>query len=367
MPCTWKWTATAADLLPWEALFSADRNCFLGLDARWPIARIFDIAAQPPRERGFEPPLRIIAALAAANTSTTGMEISAKQEWQALHQAVSTAGFDVEMKVFVCEEELKKQIEDLGQANYEVCLLTGVEDIAKTVADFRPHILHFFCHGSAAPSPHLELATRADWVAGRAGKIQLEPRDIQTMPGLADSAWLITLNCCEGANSRDARSLARTLTGGGFPAVVGMRESVTTDDANVFCSAFYSSLFAQIQRYVQAGCPPTDIEWAQALYEPRRQLCERHWDPNTQTRSSAAVQLKEWTLPVLYTLREPFRIRPFRYRPELTEDQINQLKGEINAFNQMRGFMARSPGTPPAVIEEVIENIRRCKSELYAD
>jgi hypothetical protein len=96
-------SATDAEILPWEVLYHPTGR-FLGLDPRWPIARV--VHAAPGRTVDFfEPPLRIAAVLAAADRDATG-------EWEALRAAIQAAHVPVEMTLFIAQDPLKTYVAD---------------------------------------------------------------------------------------------------------------------------------------------------------------------------------------------------------------------------------------------------------------
>jgi len=343
----------SADSFPWEALCSKD-GMFLGLQPTWQIGRIANISPpQAESARSFQPPLRILAVLAAANNpAQPGTVISAQDEWNALYAALRGAGFPIEVRVFVCETGLRDTIEALQpdpNLTLNVSILGGYEDLTQAAGEVTPQIVHFFCHGSTQDGPHLQIATRVDWENGASGSINLEPGDLGNMPGLVHGAWLVTLNCCEGAAvPQGARSFARLLMANGFPAVVGMREAVATDDASVFCRAFYPALFAEIARWLENNAEEIVLDWASVLHAPRDLLCRRY--SAGKPPSTAAPEVKQWTLPIVYVSREPFRLRrqaesnrettlnvvtlfrdQFSARPDAASPEVAGIIADLNA------------------------------------
>jgi hypothetical protein len=119
---------------------------------------------------------------------------------------------------------------------------------------------------------------------------------------------IVTLNCCEGAAGDAApftHSFARTLVESGVPAVVGMRERISVDDAAKVCEAFYTEVFNDIrgaatQFDTHGAAAPAEIrvtmEWVKSLAPARRTLY-----PGVDPGNS-----KQWTLPVLYSRVQPF-------------------------------------------------------------
>ena len=115
------------------------------------------------------------------------------------------------------------------------------------------------------------------------------------------------LNCCESAAAgpRDnLQSLALMLVrDAALPAVVGMREPVSSIDASTFTRAFYSALLAEVDGR-RAGTVPADepLNWARYAVRARTTLLDRYQMPRTE----AAESTREWTLPVVYLRPDPF-------------------------------------------------------------
>jgi hypothetical protein len=295
------------EMVHWETLCDTQGR-FLALDRRWPVGRI----AQPDthqqtRWHTYSAPLRILALISAAGADAT-------PEWDALYQAVSHArnqGLQVEIAVFVGQEALQDKI----NANIKAGKVSGTvvrpmpdrhAGIEDAIEEFKPQILHFFCHGYAGHGvAQLELATLVDEGLGKqSGSTVLhidELRDIAALPNV--DLWLVTLNCCKGAKAAAGLpSISRSLVMAGIPAVVGMAEPVGVDDAHEFARNFYSALLAALAgkiRGAQAGVP-VDLEWAELLYGARVALRDLHGgDPATHAN---------WAIPVLYVRPEAFGI-----------------------------------------------------------
>ncbi len=310
---------SGAERLRWETLWD-DKAQFLALDSRWPIARIADSALSRPSSAPctFAPPLRVMALLSA-------LGIKAERQWARLYEAVEEArrqGLDIELAAFVGEEGLLEAIEDgieggsVSGVRVKALPRYGVQ-VAAAVETFKPHLLHFFCHGSAAfGAAQLEMATVTDWDLGTSS-VRLGVNDL--LPALRD-VWLVTLNCCEGGKSvGDVHSLAHTLVAGGVPAAVGMLEPIDAGDAHEFCGAFYAALFRSLQRLQDlAAGEELEIEWVDALFPPRAILSQAHPLP---------VDRPEWTLPVLYVRPGEFRVsRDGGAR--LDDDQVSADRGQ---------------------------------------
>lgn len=297
-----------AERLYWEALCD-DKGRFLALDARWPIARMpyqpVDGSGALPRD--FVQPLRVLALLSA-------LGVDAKTEWRELRNAVKAAvakGLQLDVRVLVGQEKLLTAIQkeiDKGLTQVQVSALPGsTPDLEAQIEAFKPHILHFFCHGAVGFGvAHLELATILDWDQGNPnGSLQLDIDQLANLPALKD-IWLVTLNCCRsGQSDGEQFSMANTLVNAGAPAVVGMIEPIDAADAHTFCGRFYSALFSKLHQvqdeFAQAKSDLAAIEWAEALRTARKALAEKG--------QRKPAQHREWSLPVLYVRPESFQLR----------------------------------------------------------
>lgn len=345
--------AEAAAEYPWETLFDPGSG-FLALEGRWPVARI---ATQAPLEkdiRTFTPPLRLMAVMSAVG-------VSAADEWTALRSAITGAGIgmDMELKLWVGEKALAATIRDELAADGlrgSVALLSRAPALLRDIKRFAPHLLHLFCHGEGGASPLLKLATRRDHELGHGSSVVLEPlqlREVGRFP------WIVTINACEGgSDSEGARSLAYLLIRAGYPAVVGMRDPVSSVNAAVFCQAFYGSLLESLDEDLMTG-EEVEVQLAAALVLPRRELRDRYAHA---TPTEAAALHRDWTLPVLYTRREPLRVRGLRADPrhdaatrKVTTDYLDML---------LQFLREAPPGTPQQTREQIQREVVRAIGEL---
>lgn len=303
------------EALPWETLYMPDGG-FLGLDARWSVGRRVDSRENTPAEGVLPATLQMAAVLSC-------LGISAEEEWAQLRTAVEKSALDLEVLLFVGEPDLAEGLaaEELPWVRAVRGIPAGAENLRAVFAEersngFAPQILHFFTHGSTDGGPHLEIATPSDWEgrnAARQSSLTLDPSQVRDLTEPDTRPWMIVLNSCLGAapvtddrgaaTTADARarqreathSLARELVrGGGFPAVVGMREPIETSDATVFSSHFYPQLFEALAALPHGKA--TALDWSKLLVRPRRGLAE---GPG-QVIGMSAPERKQWTLPVLY-------------------------------------------------------------------
>ncbi len=300
-----------ADMLPWEA-FRAGASEFLALDSRWPIVRLRETTeATPMQVYEFVHPVHIVVVLSAAG-STVETRAPGLPQWSKIYtiltKHLATPGaIPVEMTVLTCEDTLRDKIRADNVSGVTPELIADKEDLVGRIRDAQPNLLHFFCHGTADGTPHLQIATRADWEAGLEPSIALEARELRERVDREQNVWLVTLNCCESATrAQDARSLANSLVAAGFPAALGMRESIDVETAHRLCESFYPAVLRLIGA-IREGGPAVEVEWATALYEARSGLinsCAKGALPQTAARAS-----KTWTVPVLYMRREPIVLK----------------------------------------------------------
>ncbi|WP_033822521.1 CHAT domain-containing protein [Kitasatospora sp. MBT63] len=358
-------TGAEVEALPWETL-CAPSGEFLGLDERWSLGRIVNSPIVREPYWYLEPPVRIAVVLSC-------LGIPAADEWQALRDAVAAApGVPVELLVVVSEKELYEQVLDEGGGVRVELVPEDLADLQRLISGFRPHLLHFFCHGSVQGGPHLQLAFGTDWDTGRADhSLNVEAREFRDfVEGAGDPPWLTVLNCCEGAAVGDGpdsmQSLAlRLVYEGGLPAVVAMRESVPGDDANLFTRAFYKRLLAELaERAAGSGAGPEaaePVDWAMLLVAARTRLAHKHTD---MTLSQAAASTKEWTLPAVY-LRHPHGqgpARPGGPPPAVDSDTDGDgdggpptLRAARKEIEALQGLLAQLPPSAPQALRAEAE------------
>jgi hypothetical protein len=341
---------------PWETLFDPGSG-FLALEGRWPIARI---AAQVPREkdlRMFTPPLKVMAVMSAIG-------VSAADEWVALRDAVAASGIamEVELNLWVGERDLAERIGgDLvaGGLRGSVTMLSEGHKLLTDIKRFDPHILHLFCHGTGGPAPLLQLATRRDHTLHRGSSVVLEPLQLR---GLGRSTWMVTLNCCEGGSDSDgARSIAYLLIHAGYPAIVGMREPVSSANAALFARSFYTSLLEQLDKSLVLG-QEVEIELAASLVTPRRELRDQFQHP---TPAEAAARHRDWTLPVLYVRPDPLRIKHVPADPKHSDSTRRSTTEYLDTLMKFR--LEAPPDVPDDVLKRIDAEIRRALKALAGD
>lgn len=319
-------TPAGAEALPWEALCSPNED-YLGLDERWALARIVEPAVEPPTFYTLAPPMRIAVVLSCLGISAAG-------ELAALRRAVRHAGAgSARLLVISSEEQLLSDVQDEITAGTapEVAAVklipAELQELQAMVSEFRPHVLHLFCHGSIEGSPHVSLALKSDWQVPTGGLLA-EARDFHGFTRKTDDLpWLVVLNCCEGAavsDMADSQSLTLGIALEGIaPAVVGMREPVVSDTANLLTQTLYSRLLDDIAtRSHDAG--PRPLDWAHLVVAVRDKLARIH---QGMVWSLAAASTKEWTMPVVYVRPNAFQLRVQRPTVAIREEAPPQPLG----------------------------------------
>lgn len=359
-----------AENLPFEALYAPATDFptltegarFLGLDGRWPIGRTVrtgTVAQSPP---AFAPPLKIVAVLSA-------LGVPAAPEWEALARALQAPGaVPTETLVLVSERPLAETIVGAGVPGVTVELVPGTVALLQArIQLMNPHVLHFFCHGSAAGGGQLQIAFANDRVAGSpVSSLIMDSNDVRrcSTPG-KPPIWLAVLNCCSSAQSEDGpadvtgRRLSslglQLLQDGAFNAVIGMREPVLDADAACFTGAFYGALLSELQNRVAQG-RSGPLLWP-ALVVPARQEIARRAG-NALARTAAAD--KAWTLPVVFVQDAPFDL-PVRVQPApvaagepagiLPVDPQRSARLQIDL---LRGILSQlSPDAPASLRAEI--------------
>lgn len=340
-----------ADELPWETLFNPNGS-FLALDQRWPIARIAS-SKDDTKKYYFDPPLKIMVVLAATGVDAT-------PEWDELWNVIGAASVKTQVQVMLCQDTLKQQIDNLQNPSITTSYFADAFDLQNAIQSFDPNIIHFFCHGATEPTPRLLLSTRSDWLTQKSS-VQISPSDLSTINPATRNTWLVTLNCCLGAAPvAQAQSLARRLVMEGFPAAIGMREMVASTDAHIFCRGLYKLVLDEMVKADEES--QVEICWAKLLFEARARLA--HYHANGQAMPGAAEELKEWTLPVLYTKRQPFIIRGSSKNENLTTEQKHKIQVKMNLLQQVRDEMVVS-AAPPEVLQAIDTQITQLQAELY--
>ena len=177
------------------------------------------------------------------------------------------------------------------------------------------------------------------------GGIRIESSQLKQRADPHGNIWLVTLNCCESAKSDGGAGLfsipmACSLVNSGFPAVVGMREQIAEDFAHDFCRLFYDALLDDFSDRIATAKREgvAEVHWACALFATRQRICEMIDSENAF--SDVAARAREWTIPVLYTRLETFRLRLISTASDAREKKIQQLIEEMLQLIDDRKFLA---------------------------
>jgi hypothetical protein len=377
-----------ADDLPWEALHFPGTG-FLAFDERWPIARVKHVRRKVKTEQTFVPPLKVFALLAP-----TGPNVPAQDEWQSLYGALKNSGLNIRLKVLVCDDELKAQIDQAALADpwIEAAFVPDQAGLFDQICSFEPHILHFFCHGKASAPPFLQAGNRINFKRNLAGAVTLEATQLRQRADPNENVWLVTLDCCETAlivndGTSRSRAFASSLVIEGVPAVIGMREPLDQAVATRFCGLFYTRFLADLRKGLTTAAKngkPMPIEWASAMFAARQDLCQLA-DP-LRPFSVVAEAAKDWTIPVLYTRPEPFSLNvasdlegiapilrnapppaaPVNGKPGITLSEKLQKASEIQQLTIQRAQFAGSTAVPAALLKEIDARIAELQKEIGA-
>jgi hypothetical protein len=333
--------SAAAAEYPWESLFDSDRGEFLALQPQWPIGRMMP-GGRNPKMVYATTPLRMVAVLSAVGVDAAG-------EWNSLRTAIEESEIDLRLQLVIGQRELYDAIE-ADRPEWASCqLLSGDDTVKRALNGFDPHLVHFFCHGTARPQPLLELATPLGHDAG-ASDIRL---DGTALKDAAPLAWLATLNCCSGASDAEGvRGLASELVmHSHYPAAIGMREPIADRDAHLFCERFYSEVFAWLAAAFKAGTP-FDAEWANPLCQARRALCNAY--ANGLGPKPAAARHRKWTVPILCVEPSPLTIAPVAVHPSHADSvAVAHVLKQMNTLEQAMASVRASAAGRAAIRAEI--------------
>jgi hypothetical protein len=356
-----------AESICWEALWE-DTKRFLALDQRWPIARRAKADAYIQDADWFAPPLRILAVVSAEN-------YPGKPEWGWIYEAARLAiknGLTVELQVVTGDANLFGEIErSRAEAAAAIREPRAVPEdpgaLDLIIADFKPHIVHFFCHGV--------VEQNSGWLVIRTGnKNRPLKAAIDKLPSL-QKAWLVVLNACDSSVpiGDDAPSMAYLLvTKMGVPFVIGTLAPIDVLDAHKFSEAFYGRLLFKFSEAFNAARPKESITigWTEALYAAR--------DAIDRKNMQAPERNNQWTLPVLYERGDKFVIwrdplwtpaPPAGKEPPILAPVPERRKTDPMVIRaNMAADLLRSlpPDMPEAIKLALVESILNPKTEQAA-
>lgn len=337
--------ANPADELPWETLYLPAKNSFVGLDSRWPMARVAGYFDPKGRTESPAGPLQMVAVLAA-------LDRSAAPEFEAIYQAATGSGLDFALHVLYAEDAIANDIAARGDAR-----LTGEwvpedpDELIRAIQLRRPHLLHVFSHGSAQGG-FLEIATRT--AVGLGDPTAVVYVDAEHFVAASKPTWLTLLNACEGAQpTASGRSFAYAITNQGTAATIGMRREIDATDAHAFAGAFYREAFAHIAEGLAADEERT-LDWAEVVRMARNKLL-----PNGPTATVAAGTC-EWTLPVLYLGPGGVRLQRTSPPAPLDPDEERRKDAELRRLEDE----VISPEASPGFRQRIQTRIDELRAEL---
>ncbi len=328
-------TVPEVEQLFWEGIYDEHSDRFLALNRQIGIARVTkSLEGLELPTQTYQGPLRIMAVLSAIG-------IPAQPQWEGLRAAAEQAradGLDLRLAVMAGERDLVATIQALQLDWVEVhaapARSSGFEDI---VSSFDPHIVHFFCHGKASHGvSELEIGTANSFDHQDSSEaLHLDTRSLAQFFKMTQP-WMVVLNSCLGAQSTEnSYSMAYDLVAEGVPAAVGMLERLDARDAHRFCGAFYPSLFTKVREAIHNlnGNTEVPLEWAETLFNPRRDISQQHGNNPKDDR--------QWLLPVLYVRPESFRLRS--QPPDLSATQMQMLQWKVKSVAGMLQMLANAP------------------------
>lgn len=210
----------------------------------------------------------------------------------------------------------------------------------------RPHLLHFFCHGKGGiGSSFVQLATAQDHALGRTGSIELDAEQLASIAALRE-AWLVVLNCCEGAQAdAEIESMAETIVKTSGARAIGMLEPVASGEASVFSGTLYPEVFRVLEGVLRMapGSPPQIVDFTPALSVPRRAL---------QTINPPLHPGARWTLPVLYQELQLLEVVRAAMPPTMLAAPPGNLAPLRARAQTVADFLASMPPDTPAAARQ---------------
>ena len=292
--------------LPWEFLYNASMNRFLGLSVATPLVRYLELP-EMVRPLAVTGPLRILMMI---SSPTDYPQLDVKRESEKMTQALG----DLEQRGLITVERL----EDATLSALQRRLRQG-----------QYHIFHFVGHGAfdtQADDGILLLEDQEE--RGRRVSAQF----LGTLLHDHRSLRLAVLNACEGARASRCDPFAGTaqsLVQQGIPAVIAMQFEVTDEAAICLTREFYAAI---------AVGYPVDA----ALAEARKAIF-------------AEVSEIEWGTPVLYMRSPDGRIFDVKQVSEVDRTQVRlssllqaarvavQVGDEATAVDKLGQVLALDP------------------------
>jgi len=302
----------------WEALWD-DTDFFL-LRSQRGMARMVDQRVRSLSILPLERPVRIMAVLSASGLSSI-------PQWEAIYRAATNnataiGGLPVWLHVLTGEEALADRIRELPPRDKRLTVTVANIDrgrgqtVSGEIKRFRPHILHFFCHGQVLQGAgvlrlsdidqHHQSMSKPPPPEGTVTSFAMDYkafREIIELASLQGWLWLTVLNACKlGATSARVAALTQKFVLAGVPAAIGMTEEIDENDASEFCDAFYSSLLLELANTATAleQADECALDWAKLLHGARISISDRR---------RPATCNPQWTFPVMYVGGYEFKFK----------------------------------------------------------
>jgi outer membrane protein OmpA-like peptidoglycan-associated protein len=211
--------APALARVPWEALYVAPKDLFLGIDTNTNIVRILSPDRIGSLPKPIVPPVRLLVIVANPEGDLeTGAEIA----------------------------NIEKRLNGLlgeGGSDYQVEILSAAtrSRFGDKIEDWKPHIIHFIGHGGFYDEKGLI------YLHDERDPLRRDAIDSATLRDLVinDQPWLVVLNSCLGGTAAKVDPFggaAHNLIRVNVPFVVAMQASVSDEAAIRFSQRFYASL-----------------------------------------------------------------------------------------------------------------------------
>jgi hypothetical protein len=217
--------------LPWEFLYSPDRQQFLATDVNLVLSRYIPLTVKREPLNPEKGSLRILVMI---SRPTDQQEVIAK--------------------------EVVKAIEGLPGVEVNVVKNSTLDALEAALAAYEPHVFHFIGHGNYDSETGGSLAL-VDPKTGNSDPLD-DVTLIQCFQGKGIFPRLVFLHMCEGGKAEGDASALQAFSGfaprlmhARIPAVVAMQYPIKNGDAQEFAVAFYRDLAAggTIDGAVQQG------------------------------------------------------------------------------------------------------------------
>src|SRR6202034_872287 len=119
---------------------------------------------------------------------------------------------------------------------------------------------------------------------------------------------------------------------------------ISSQFAHVFCKAYYREIVIEIDSNFPAAGGWSSVEWVEATVPARRDVLEDQTAAPYSTPN--ASDHKEWTLPIFYTVSDPFR---FGY----TGPAGTQTSAAQTVLKKVMPSLAGIPGLPEPLREDL--------------